>query len=140
MASNEANKPSNQHINQSESKNPPDSLPAIRSDIYSGTEGSFLKYLCQLLSVSDLIKKTAKNCPLCFEDVRRSLCFRKDSCGHFVCMDCLVQHLTVQIEGGNTSINCPAECNELMQQNEIKKYVESDLFTRYEKKGLKYVT
>ena len=57
MASNEANKPSNQHINQSESKNPPDSLPAIRSDIYSGTEGSFLKCPCQLLSVSDLIKK-----------------------------------------------------------------------------------
>ena len=80
--------------------------------------------------------KPFKTCPICSEDIARSLCFRKDQCGHLVCMDCLVQHLNVQINEGNTSIYCPVACTELMLQHEIKKYVSRELFERYDRQGV----
>ncbi len=51
-------------------------------------------------------------------------------------MDCLVQYLTVQINEGSTSINCPVTCNEPMLQHEIRKYVSNELFERYDRQGI----
>ena len=51
-------------------------------------------------------------------------------------MDCLAQYLIIQINEGITSINCPFECTEPMLQHEIKKYVATELFDRYERKGI----
>lgn len=86
-------------------------------------------------SLSALLKPF-KTCPICSEEIAWSLCFRKDQCGHLVCMDCLVQHLDVQINEGNTSIYCPVACTELMLQHEIKKYVSRELFERYDRQGV----
>ena len=73
------------------------------------------------------------------EDVARSLCFRKEPCGHSVCMDCLVNHLTNRIDDGSTLITCPVECTEEMQQHEIEKYVSSELFERYDRQGIQFM-
>ena len=54
-------------------------------------------------------------------------------------MDCLVQHLTVQINEGNTSINCPVACIEPMQQHEIKKFVSNELFERFDRQRFPFV-
>ena len=54
-------------------------------------------------------------------------------------MDCLVQHLTVQINEGNTSIKCPVDCNESMKQDEIQKYVPNELFGRFERQGFLFL-
>ena len=51
-------------------------------------------------------------------------------------MDCLVQYLIIQINEGSTSINCPVACNEPMLQHEIRKYVENELFERYDRQGI----
>ena len=48
-----------------------------------------------------------------------------------------MQYLTLQINEGNTSINCAVACNESMQQHEIKKYVTNDLFERFDRQRLK---
>jgi len=79
-----------------------------------------------------LVKIPDFSCDICCDsgDDIESLAL---SCGHRFCRDCYSQYLTqkIKVEGECRNIQCPSDCNIIVDENTIRLLVSEDTYRRY---------